>query len=377
MACMPDTRRDDAPRVSVVLPVRDGARHLGGALDSILGQSLADLELVAVDDGSTDDTATILATRRAHDPRVRVVAGAGRGVARALAAGLDAARAELVAIMNADDVALPDRLARQVAYLDTHPRVAAVGSQTRLLLDDGAGGAPRPGRVSDLPTEPAAVRAMLPRAAPLAHPAAMFRRTAALAAGGYRPVFAAAAEDYDLWLRLAERHELANLPEALLLYRIHPRQATAHEHVAVATATLVAQASAGARRDGRPDPLAASDVIDDELLSALGVEPDAVARRAIHTALDRAESLLAAGAVPAAVRATLAQLATDPVAAREPALFAAATAWLEGRLLVAGGHPVAGARRLLHAALGHAGFRARLAGAPARRLAALVRGGGR
>jgi len=377
MARMPDTRRDDAPRVSVVLPARNAARHLDEALDSILGQSLADLELVAVDDGSTDDTATILAARRALDPRVRVVAGAGRGVARALAAGLDAARAELVAIMNADDVALPDRLARQAAYLDAHPRVAAVGSQTRLLLDDGAGGAPRPGRTSDLPTDPAAARAMLPRAAPLAHPASMFRRAAALAAGSYRPAFAAAAEDYDLWLRLAERHDLANLPEVLLLYRIHPRQATSHEHVAVATATLVAQASARARAGGRPDPVAAGDVIDDALLSALGIRPDAVARRAILTAVDRAESLLAAGAVPAAVRATLAGLAADPVAAREPALFAAATAWLEGRLLVAGGRPVAGARRLLRAAWGDAGFRTRLAGAPGRRLAALVRGGGR
>jgi glycosyltransferase involved in cell wall biosynthesis len=376
MARMPDTTRDDAPRVSVVLPARNAATHLEEAIDSILGQSLADLELVAVDDGSTDDTGRILAGRRSRDPRVRVVAGAGRGVARALAAGLFAARAELVAIMNADDVALPERLARQVAYLDAHPGVAAVGSQTRLLLDDGSGDGARPGRASALPTDPAAVRAMLPQAAPLAHPAAMFRRAAALAAGGYRPAFAAAAEDYDLWLRLAERHDLANLPDVLLLYRIHPRQATAREHVAVATATLVAQASARVRQGGRPDPVAACDTIDDTLLAALAIAPDAVARRAILSALDRAESLLAAGAAPAAVRATLGGLAADPVASREPALLAAATAWLEGRLLVAAGRPVAGACRLLRAACGHAGFRTRLAGAPARRLAALARGGG-
>ncbi|MFM7075688.1 MAG: glycosyltransferase, partial [Planctomycetaceae bacterium] len=326
------------------------------------------------DDGSTDDTATILAARRALDPRVRVVAGAGRGVARALAAGLDAARAELVAIMNADDVALPDRLARQAAYLDAHPRVAAVGSQTRLLLDDGAGGAPRPGRTSDLPTDPAAARAMLPRAAPLAHPASMFRRAAALAAGSYRPAFAAAAEDYDLWLRLAERHDLANLPEVLLLYRIHPRQATSHEHVAVATATLVAQASARARAGGRPDPVAAGDVIDDALLAALGIDADAVARRSILSAVDRAESLLAAGAAPEAARAALATLAADLVAARQPRLFDAATAWLAGRTLMAGGSPVAGAGRLVAAACGDAAFRSRLVGAPARRLKALLRG---
>jgi hypothetical protein len=77
------------------------------------------------------------------------------------------------------------------------------------------------------------------------------------------------------------------------------------------------------------------------------------------------------------VRATLEGLASDPVASREPALLAAATAWLEGRLLVADGRPVAGAGRLLRAAWGHAGFRARLAGAPGRRLAALMHGGGR
>lgn len=374
MVRMPDTTREEAPRVSVVLPVRDAARHLDEALDSILGQSLAELELVAVDDGSTDDTATILAARRALDPRVRVVAGAGAGLARALNLGIAAARAGLIARMDADDVALPERLARQAAYLDAHPAVAAVGAQTRLLLDDGPGSRRRPGRISELPTEPSAVRAMLPRACPLAHPTTMFRRSEAVAAGGYRPQLSPAAEDYDLWLRLAERHELANLPDVLLLYRLHARQATAGEHVAVAKATLVAQASARARAGGRPDPVAASVAIDDALLAALGIDADAVARRSILSAVDRAESLLAAGATPEAACAALSTLAADPVAARQPRLFDAATAWLAGRTLMAGGSPVAGAGRLVAAARGDAAFRSRLAGAPARRLKALLRG---
>src|SRR5262245_48539446 len=112
-------------RVSVVMPVRDGERFLGEAVDSILGQTLADLELV--DDGSTDSTPEILAGYAARDPRVRVHSRPAGGLTAALNAGCALAVAPYIARMDADDVSLHDRLELQVSFLDAHPEVGLLG----------------------------------------------------------------------------------------------------------------------------------------------------------------------------------------------------------------------------------------------------------
>ena len=113
-----------APRVSVVMAVHDGERYVGAAVDSILTQKFRDLELIVVDDGSTDRSPEIV--REHADPRVRLIAnGRNLGLAPSLNVGLAEARGEFVARLDADDVAMPHRLARQVEFMDANPHVEA------------------------------------------------------------------------------------------------------------------------------------------------------------------------------------------------------------------------------------------------------------
>jgi glycosyltransferase involved in cell wall biosynthesis len=152
---------------------------------------------------------------RSEDPRLVLIRQEPRGLAAALNDGIARARAEYVARQDADDVSLPDRFARQIAYLDAHPSVAAVGTATDVI--DAAGS-----RIGALggPSGVAAVRQGLLslRATPV-HGSMMLRRSAVTALGGYRDAFGA-AQDYDLWLRLIERFDIDNLPAVLYKWRL-------------------------------------------------------------------------------------------------------------------------------------------------------------
>jgi hypothetical protein len=153
--------------------------------------------------------------------------------------------------MDADDVALPSRFAAQVSYLRAHPDIAVVGSMITLI--DAAGATIRD---IDYPKAPADVeRFLVEIGCALAHPAVMARRDAMLSVGGYRDLFQH-AEDYDLWLRMAERYALANLSERLLLYRQHDTKGSFRHATAQRLATHVARLCAKVRRAGQPDPLA-------------------------------------------------------------------------------------------------------------------------
>jgi glycosyltransferase involved in cell wall biosynthesis len=206
------------PRVSVLMVVRDCERYVGEALESILAQSWGDFELLIYDDGSTDETPEILERAAGRDLRVQLFREEPRGLSHWLREGVADARGELVARMDADDVAHPQRLARQVAYLDAHPECVAVGSEA-LLIDPER----RPIRRLGVATDHDGIEADLLRGRgdALLHPSALMRRRALLDVGSYRGEFPA-SEDLDLFLRLAEYGRLANLPDLLLLYRQHP-----------------------------------------------------------------------------------------------------------------------------------------------------------
>jgi len=212
------------PRLSLLTAVRDGLPHLDEAIASIRAQTRRDWEWVIVDDGSRDGSSSRLDDWARRDRRIRVLHRPARGLVPSLNEGLVHCRAPIVARMDADDLALPERLAAQSAYLAEHPDVAAADTQVALL-----GGARNAGMrayvdwVNDHPTS-ASITADLFVESPLVHPAVCFRVAAVREAGGYR--YGDFPEDYDLWLRLHARgFKLGKLDRAtLLLWRDGPQR---------------------------------------------------------------------------------------------------------------------------------------------------------
>jgi len=209
------------PTVSVIMAVYNGASYLDRAADSILNQTLADLELVVVDDGSTDRTPLVLDSYR--DSRVvRLVNRQNVGLTRALNRGIAVSSGRFLARQDADDWSLPTRLERQVAFLEGHPTVGLVGSGSRWI--DGQGTLIRDWLP---PTEPAVLHAALLRAIPFLHGTFLFRRACLENLdGGYDESFPV-AQDCDLLLRLSESWDVANLPEILYTHRRHGDTITA------------------------------------------------------------------------------------------------------------------------------------------------------
>ena len=206
------------PAVSVVMAVYNAGDFLAEAVESVLEQTFGDFEFVIVDDGSTDGSAAKLAAYAAADRRVRVLTQANAGLVASLNRGIEQSRAVLIARMDADDVCRPDRLARQVRFMEEHPEVVLLGGGYELI--DGAG---RALRAFEPPADDGSLqRLCLAGLTPISHPLAMFRRDAALSVGGYDPAYAT-AEDLDLWLRLGEVGRLACLPGVILGYRMHAK----------------------------------------------------------------------------------------------------------------------------------------------------------
>lgn len=205
------------PRISVVLPVYNGAAFLEQAVESILSQTYSDFELLALDDGSTDQSRAILERFAAADSRVQVISRPNRGLTATLNEGIELARGIYIARMDADDLALPERFAKQVAYLDAHTETVAVGGQIVLIDNQGRelNSMALPCRHEDIDQ-----RHMNGLSSVLCHPTVMMRTEAVRQVGGYDDR-REAAEDFDLWLQLAEIGRLANLDCPVLLYRQH------------------------------------------------------------------------------------------------------------------------------------------------------------
>jgi hypothetical protein len=158
--------------------------------------------------------------------------------------------------MDADDVARPDRFARQVAFLAAHPEIAVVSGAMDIIDADG-----RSLRTDVFPTQPDMIARELPQRNCVCHPAVMARTGVLRSVGGYRRS-AQYAEDYDLWLRIAEIGQIANLPDILMSYRQHAVTISAQHHVAQELAALAVRGAARLRRSGRPDPLEGIDPCD-------------------------------------------------------------------------------------------------------------------
>lgn len=213
------------PAASVILPVYNGGEYLDAAIESVLGQSFTDFELLLLNDGSTDASLDRLNHYAALDARCKVHSWTNRGLIQTLNVGLRLAHADILIRMDADDVCRPNRFERQIAYLRAHPECVAVGTQVMLIDPEG-----QPIRlfVEETGHEEIDVAHMAAKGGAIAHPAAAMRKAAVIGIGGYRGEFPH-AEDIDLFLRLAEVGRLANLPEVLLDYRQHPNS-IGHRH---------------------------------------------------------------------------------------------------------------------------------------------------
>jgi glycosyltransferase involved in cell wall biosynthesis len=207
-------RRFLNPSVSIVMPVWNGEKYLAASLQSVWAQTFTDFELIVVDDGSTDATAKILS--ECLDPRLRVCRLPHGGIVQALNHGLQQARAGWIARLDADDLALPERLARQWRALQKNP--AAVLCHTGVEFINEAG---LPVCRLRMPRSRSLLAMRLCFQCPIVHSTVMFKQAVAVAVGGYLPADRH-AEDYSLWGRMLCRGEFIGLPEKLVRFRVHP-----------------------------------------------------------------------------------------------------------------------------------------------------------
>ena len=266
------------PAISVLMAVYNSAQYLPAALDSILGQTFPQFELVVVDDTSTDDTPAILSAYARRDNRFVLLRNARNlKLAGSLNRGLQHCRAPLIARADSDDVCHPARLEKQIEFLGRHPEIGVISCSYNLIAGDG-----QLIGLHSLPPESAMIKFKLLWESSLAHAAAVYRAREVRAVGGYDERLAT-AQDYDLWSRLAERTDFANLAEPLLEVRTHAlRTTTLH-----ASETVKAANRVSARMISRY----LSRTVDDRSATALRTLLCAYARIATEDA-DRALSLL-------------------------------------------------------------------------------------
>ena len=201
--------------ISVILAAYNAEKYLCEAVASILDQTFTDFEFIVIDDGSRDSTLAMLHSFK--DPRLKIISRPNKGLTPTLNEGLSLATGEFIARMDADDVSLPIRFEKQVAFLRQYPEVVCVGSRVTTIDPYGS-----PLQDTDHKLTHDEIEADLLRGIgwSIVHPAAMMRRDAVMRVGGYREQFKT-SQDLDLWLRLGEVGKLANLPEPLVKYRQH------------------------------------------------------------------------------------------------------------------------------------------------------------
>ncbi len=253
------------PLVSVVMVVRNVDRFLAEAVESILSQTFTDFEFIILDFGSTDQSKAITSSYAARDERIRVheVPNCELGEARNAACFL--AEGKYIAIQDADDVSLPDRLLWEVEFMEKHPDVGLLGGAAE-WVDAQL----RPLWTLNFATEDREIRTALVTKCPFSQTAVLLRREAFAAVGGYRVAYAP-AEDYDLWLRISEQYRCANLKQVVVKYRIHPQQVSVSRREQQTLGVVAARRSATFRKNGDPDPLDSAKPITPELLRSLGV----------------------------------------------------------------------------------------------------------
>jgi glycosyltransferase involved in cell wall biosynthesis len=251
--------------LTVVMSVYNGGSYLIPALESILTQSIRDFEFLIVDDGSTDGTTRILEEYARRDSRITLIRQENAGTIASLIKACALVTTPYIARMDADDISATDRFERQLDFLERNREVALLGGAAEYINDAG-----EVLSTCEFPTSDGDIRARLATGNVFVSSAVVMRRDAALMVGGYRRAFLY-AEDYDLWLRIAERHQVANLAEVLVSYRVHPKQATTKGLEQQLLSAIGARMSAKMRQTLGEDPFESTAPVSREQLCRLGV----------------------------------------------------------------------------------------------------------
>ena len=331
----------DNPLVSVVMVVCNADRFLAEAIESILSQTFREFEFIIVDFGSTDKSRSIISSYAGGDSRVKFHTISKCALAEARNAGCFLAQGRYIAIMDADDVSVPDRLKWEFAFMEENPEVGLLGGLTDWV--DATG---KSLRIDHLPAEDREIRAALESRCPFIQPTVLIRREAFALVGGYRTMFSQ-AEDYDLWLRIAEHFKCGNLKHVVLKYRIHPYQISMRKRTQQTLCVLAAQVSASSRRKGITDPLCSVEEITPAVLAGMGVSEVAQQTAAASEYLFWIRTMYAAGEYSVALKAALEVLQSPDWEHMERwqiadlRLMAARLYWKQGRFassLLAAGH---------------------------------------
>jgi hypothetical protein len=209
------------PLVTVLLPVYNGGSYLHQAVESVLAQTFTDFELLIIDDGSTDDSSSVLAEYT--DSRIRLEPNTHNiRLTATLNKGIGLARGQFIARMDCDDIALPNRLEKQLEFLLQNPEVGVLGSNYQVIDPIG-----NPGEISHYPTEHAVIQWRLIFGCYIAHPTVMYRTDVIRQLSGYTPGIT--GEDYELWSRAAWHTRLANLPDVLHQLRKHAASSSSQQ----------------------------------------------------------------------------------------------------------------------------------------------------
>ena len=258
------------PLVSVVMVTRNVERFLSEAIESVLSQTLQNLEFIIVDFGSVDQSKDIVASYAARDRRIVFSQIPQCGLAAARNVGCSLAKGHYIAIQDADDMSLPHRLMTEVEFGLAHPEVGLVGSAIQRVDENGK----CLDIVDNFPTEDWEIKRELKKWNPFWQPTVLILREAFTQVGGYREALPP-SEDYDLWLRISERYKCANVKQVLVKYRIHGGQLSVRKRKEQILCALAAQASVSFRQNGDSDPLDRASQLTPMLFAEMGVSEGA------------------------------------------------------------------------------------------------------
>jgi len=280
-------------------------RFLVEAIESVLGQTFHDFEFIILDYGSTDRSKDIVLTYAAKDSRIRLHTTPPCTYIEAKIAVCSLAQGQYIAVQDADDNSLPNRLLWEVEFMENNPDVAVLGTAAQWINAEG-----RLLLVLEPPTDHEGIRTALLKSSPFVHSSIMMRRENFTHVGGYRRVMTH-AEDYDLYLRISEHFRCANLKQVGVQYRIHGNQFSLRTLRQQKVAKLAAQAAASTRQTRGVDPLDSVQEISQSLLLELGVPDTRLQEQLFWGYKDWIQNMFLAGEYTVALKTAVDVLGSD------------------------------------------------------------------